>query len=657
MKEDPEIEHFKAILDSVSDPVLVIGPDYRVRFMNQAALNAASLPLKTDDAPLCYQTMQNFESHCEEYGEECPVKKVLATGEKAEITRKRFTEQQGESIYRISASPLFDETGKVVQVVEVLRNISDTMHLQNQQELIKQHKELGRVFTLVETAKKEWEMTMDCITDLVILADQDEKIKRFNWPFKQLMGIDHRDILAKEWKWFLLENGMRESGFFEDMPEMFHQESEKYFTVNVHVAKNQKRKTTGSVITLHDITTRKKFIQELEDKTRQIDENRQKLETALEQVSTLIQEVATKKDTNIRFINPGLKKCWEKMNCQKVDCPCYEKEGARCWEIAGTHCRGEVQGQFAQKLGSCLKCPYYQQSTADPTYQISEQFNHMMQILAAKNDELGNAYRTLKNTHSQMLQQDKMASIGQLAAGVAHEINNPVGFIASNLTSLGKYTDKLTTFISFLTEIDNDATNDLIKTKRKELKIDLIVDDLHDLISESLEGVERVKAIVQNLKSFSRVDQAEQKPSDLNECLESTINIVWNELKYKCTVEKEYGKIPLTRCYPQQLNQVFMNLLVNAAQAIEIKGTITIKTWHDENSIFTTIADTGKGIDPKDLTKIFEPFFTTKDVGKGTGLGLSIAYDIITKTHKGELFVTSEVGKGSTFMVKLPIEA
>ncbi len=272
--------------------------------------------------------------------------------------------------------------------------------------------------------------------------------------------------------------------------------------------------------------------------------------------------------------------------------------------------------------------------------------------------ELGNAYSDLKATQSQMLQREKMASIGQLAAGVAHEINNPTGFILSNLGTLSKYTDKMIEYINAQTEAIaslkvEDISNEL-RQKRQKLKLDYVLQDIKELVRESVDGADRIKKIVQNLKSFSRVDEAEYKPADINECIESTLNIVWNELKYNSTVEKEYGSIPLTKCYPHQLNQVFMNLLVNAAHAIEKQGLITIKTWNGDGSINISISDTGCGIPEDKMGRIFEPFFTTKEVGKGTGLGLSISYDILKK-HNGQIIAESKVGKGTTFTVKIPL--
>ena len=272
--------------------------------------------------------------------------------------------------------------------------------------------------------------------------------------------------------------------------------------------------------------------------------------------------------------------------------------------------------------------------------------------------ELKDAYDELKSTQSQMLQREKMASIGQLAAGVAHEINNPMGFIASNVSSLGRYTKKITEFINFQDEaILSAELPELAKElneQRRKLKLDFILEDIDNLIEESLDGADRVKKIVQNLKSFSRVDEAEHKAVNINECLESTLNIVWNELKYKATIIKDYGEIPMTICFPLQLNQVFINLLVNASHAIEKEGEIKIKTWNGNGFVNISISDTGSGIAKEQLDKVFEPFFTTKPVGKGTGLGLSIAYDIVKK-HNGEITVESRMGKGTTFTVQIPV--
>ncbi|WP_298271440.1 ATP-binding protein [Geobacter sp.] len=256
------------------------------------------------------------------------------------------------------------------------------------------------------------------------------------------------------------------------------------------------------------------------------------------------------------------------------------------------------------------------------------------------------------------LQLEKMAAIGQLAAGVAHEINNPVAFIASNLTTLDKYLERLTAFVAAqserLAQLGCQARNEL-EEMRRSLRIDYILGDCRHLVAESQEGVERVRGIVRDLKSFSRSDGADPERIDLNGCLESTINIAWNELKYKATLKREYGELPPVVCHPQQLGQVFLNLLVNAAHAIESHGEITVTTRAQDGSVFVSVADTGCGIPPDKLQRIFEPFYTTKEAGKGTGLGLSISSDIVKK-HGGEIAVESEQGKGTVFTVRLPTD-
>jgi len=276
--------------------------------------------------------------------------------------------------------------------------------------------------------------------------------------------------------------------------------------------------------------------------------------------------------------------------------------------------------------------------------------------LRAVTQELEKAYAELKEAQLQIFQQEKMASIGQLAAGVAHEINNPMGFISSNLTTLNKYIDRLAEFIAAGDQLlagNTDAEN--LSSVRKRLKIDYIMADARQLIAESQDGAGRVRRIVQDLKSFSRVDQAECALINLNEALETTINIAWNEIKYVATLDREFGDIPQIKCYPQQLNQVFLNLLVNAAHAIgENMGSITVRTWSEDESVLVSVTDSGCGMPDEIQQKIFEPFFTTKEVGKGTGLGLSISYDIVRK-HGGEIKVESEVGRGTTFIVRLPV--
>ncbi|HPD56600.1 MAG TPA: PAS domain S-box protein [Smithellaceae bacterium] len=273
-------------------------------------------------------------------------------------------------------------------------------------------------------------------------------------------------------------------------------------------------------------------------------------------------------------------------------------------------------------------------------------------------EKLGQAYEELKTSQAKILQQEKMASIGQLAAGVAHEINNPVAFIASNLNTLDKYTRRFLDFLHDQEAVIKSAcaveAMEKLEKRRKELKIDYIEEDVNKLLRESLDGTGRVQKIVRQLTRFSRVDDADYLEADINEVMEQSVNIVWNELKYKAALHKNYGKLPITKCFPQQISQVFINLLLNAFQAIPEKGEIKIKTWQKNNEIFISVSDTGVGISSANIGRLFEPFFTTKEVGKGTGLGLSISYEIIQR-HKGDISVESKEGKGTTFTVRIPV--
>lgn len=270
---------------------------------------------------------------------------------------------------------------------------------------------------------------------------------------------------------------------------------------------------------------------------------------------------------------------------------------------------------------------------------------------------------------AQLLQSEKMASIGQLAAGVAHEINNPVGYVSSNLKTLTDYQQSIGQILSeyrqFIDTVSGEkgsgpdrAEMDIlyarIKEKESELDISYILEDIPGLIRESREGLDRIKKIVLDLKDFSHPGEDVLKLTDINRNLESTLNIVWNELKYKATVTKDYGELPQVNCYPQLLNQVFMNLFVNAAQAIENQGEIHIMTREIDPDVEIIVSDSGKGIAAENLSRIFDPFFTTKEVGKGTGLGLNVSYNIVKK-HNGAIDVKSEPGKGATFTIRIPV--
>lgn len=413
--------------------------------------------------------------------------------------------------------------------------------------LLRKNQQLQSLFDQVAAAKSQWERSMDCIEEMVIVADESRIVKRCNQSFKTFLKKTYRDIIGRDWLSLLHENSIHLHG----IPpfKTFHKPSGKWFSVNENSYCDS---DSGTVIIITDITHEKIFTEELEKKNRQIELN--------------------------------------------------------------------------------------------------------MEALRAKNVELEKAHADLQQSQMRIIHQEKMATIGQLTAGVAHEINNPIGFISSNLVTLQKYADRLVEYIDLqsktMANCNEDSMNRL-QEKRRSLKIEHIMDDVKALISESLEGVSRVRGIVQDLKTFSRPDEGDSTVVSINDCLESAINIVWNELKYKAFLKKDLGLVKPIRCHPRQLNQVFMNLLVNAAHSIEKQGEITVRTWQEPESVCASVSDTGCGIPENVLNRIFEPFFTTKEVGKGTGLGLSISYDIVKK-HNGEILVVSEPGRGSTFTVRVP---
>ena len=279
--------------------------------------------------------------------------------------------------------------------------------------------------------------------------------------------------------------------------------------------------------------------------------------------------------------------------------------------------------------------------------------------LIARNAELEAANRALAGTQGQLLQSEKMASVGQLAAGVAHEINNPIGFVRSNLGSLRQYLESLLLLLDAYERLEGQlpANNpELVQLRglKESIELDYLRADVPSLMAESLDGVTRVEKIVRDLKGFSHVGDAEWKPVDLHHGLESTLNVVAHELKYKAELVREYGELPFVECMPFQVNQVFLNLLVNATQAMKQRGRITLRSGTDGEFAWVSVSDTGAGIEPAALSRIFEPFYTTKPVGEGTGLGLSVSWDIVRR-HGGTIEVESVVGEGTTFTMRLPI--
>ena len=283
---------------------------------------------------------------------------------------------------------------------------------------------------------------------------------------------------------------------------------------------------------------------------------------------------------------------------------------------------------------------------------------HLEQMMNERTRELTQANQGLKIAQEQLMQSDKMAAIGQLAAGVAHEINNPIGFVSSNLATMSQYLDDIFRVISAYEKIDIFLTVEQkagLQIIKKEIDLGYLKGDIKELLRESKDGLSRIIHIVKDMKNFSHINENKWELVNIHEGIDSTLNIVHNEIKYRAKVVKDYGEVGLVQCMPSQINQVLMNIMVNASHAMDADGLLIIKTWQAKNKLKISISDTGCGMPPDVLKKIFNPFYTTKPVGKGTGLGLSLSYTIIAK-HHGSIDVESKPGKGSTFIITLPLE-
>jgi len=320
---------------------------------------------------------------------------------------------------------------------------------------------------------------------------------------------------------------------------------------------------------------------------------------------------------------------------------------------------------FTQQMSAMLQNfeakKYLDLKVQERTAQVIKQKQEIEEInkeLHQQKDELQKTLENLKQAQSQLVQSEKMASLGQLVAGIAHEINNPVNFISAGVDSLSTNLDEIRQVLDIYHKITSENVSEKLQ-EIEELKVKVeykeAIREINKLIETIKNGTNRTTEIVRGLRTFSRLDEDILKIADIHEGLDSTLILLHNKYKNKIEIIKNYGDLPLVECYPGQLNQVFMNILSNAVDAIDDKGTITLKTSISKGIIQISIKDTGPGIPENIREKIFDPFYTTKGVGKGTGLGLSISQSIIEK-HKGNISVKSETGKGTEFIISIPVK-
>ena len=548
--------------------------------------------------------------------------------------------------------------------------------------------EMGHQVVETENGRQAWELLLKRPIYLVI-AD---------WMMPEMDGLELcRNIRRVAFDGYIYIVVLTSKDRRKDLMEVFQAGADDYIPKPFDPEELKARVSTG--LRVVDLEARHKKMQNI------LLESRNKLRTVIDALQEEI--IALDRDYTIVSVNKAF--------AQRLGVKAEEMIGQRCFDDDGETCvahsslldlrplvdavfeKGSVQHllytyrdeQGAISYKQIEGLPITQQDQAgvaqalivskditDDRRKTSEiiTLNEKVQDIAAevvaKNESLDSALKRLETTQAQMVQSEKMAIVGQLAAGVAHEINNPTGFVSLNLKTLGGYLDNLRALLAMhgellrLLQLSPTAKGNEIEVKikaieafEKEIDADFLLKDSQDLIRDCRDGTERIKKIVLDLKDFAHPGEEALQSTDINKGLESTLNVAHNELKFKATVQTELGAIPFVQGYPQQLNQVFMNILVNAAQAIESRGEIRIKTQKaGKGFVEVIISDTGCGIPEENISRIFDPFFTTKELGKGTGLGLNIANNIIKK-HNGVIDVKSQVGQGTTFTIRLPAEA
>ncbi len=547
--------------------------------------------------------------------------------------------------------------------------------------------EMGHQVVETENGRQAWELLLKRPIYLVI-AD---------WMMPEMDGLELcRNIRRVAFDGYIYIVVLTSKDRRKDLMEVFQAGADDYIPKPFDPEELKARVSTG--LRVVDLEARHKKMQNI------LLESRNKLRTVIDALHEEI--IALDRDYTIVSVNKAF--------AQRLGVKAEEMIGQRCFDDDGETCvahsslldlrplvdavfeKGSVQHllytyrdeQGAISYKQIEGLPITQQDQAgvaqalivskditDDRRKTSEiiTLNEKVQDIAAevvaKNESLDSALKRLETTQAQMVQSEKMAIVGQLAAGVAHEINNPTGFVSLNLKTLGGYLDNLRALLAMhgellrLLQLSPTAKGNEIEVKikaieafEKEIDADFLLKDSQDLIRDCRDGTERIKKIVLDLKDFAHPGEEALQSTDINKGLESTLNVAHNELKFKATVQTELGAIPFVQGYPQQLNQVFMNILVNAAQAIESRGEIRIKTQKaGKGFVEVIISDTGCGIPEENISRIFDPFFTTKELGKGTGLGLNIANNIIKK-HNGVIDVKSQVGQGTTFTIRLPAE-
>ncbi len=691
--------------------VTIINADYEIEYANPLIKEVHG----EIEGRKCYESFVWDTEPCTE----CPLREVFEGANHSRIITRYYNKDGQQRWYHLNSTPLQDRDEKVSSVINVSTDITDRKLLEL---------ELSRKQAELEVSEQRYRNFMANAADAIIITDPQHKVLEANKQAENLLSthdielclgknLFETDLISEKEKPEVVK-------LFEEMrkdmaPRSFETRIQRSDGTKIDVeARTIPIAADGGVAwiqtILRDVTQRKQqefeksLLLSISNAIKDAPDLQAMIDQALEGICAVMnvpigaiflrsEEKALKLAAQVGLSSHAIKN----MATLAVDGSASDVASRTAIMKkpivinnmekikAGTHTRERIQELGISSMTSVpmlmedelqgviyiasREQDYFNSRRMSVINQVANELavgvarQKLRDVIQEKNKELVRKNRELEQASVQLLQSEKMASIGQLAAGVAHEINNPMGYVNSNLNLLNTYRKDLNELISVYQEISEmvqdgadmaalKQTSEKIKHLEESLEVEDMLTDIKDMIDESIEGAERVTYIVKNLKEFSHPETGAPQRADVHHALDSTLNIVWNELKYKAEVQKDYGNLPMIPCYPQELKQVFMNILVNASQAIPEWGKIIIRTFQKGAWICVQIEDTGEGIEPEVLSKIFDPFYTSKEVGKGTGLGLSISYSIMQK-HGGKIEVDSTPGKGSVFTLKLPVKA
>lgn len=510
----------------------------------------------------------------------------------------------------------------------------------------------------VERAAREWQTTFDAMTESVAIMGVDRKIVRCNRATAEILGKSYQEIIGSDCcAVFHGEQGGFSGCPFDEVLERKETLSitflsgDRYLEATMHPVQAPDGSIHSLIHLVRDVTDERRLTDRLRDVTElfELILRYTPVYTFVKRIEGNVSRVVAASDNFREMIGlSGSEMVGRTM--EEIFPPEFAaKITADDMDVVRNNHKYEEEEVFGGIHYLTVKFPIIRSSG-----------EHLIAGFTVDVSRLKKAEAELRSMQDQLIRQEKLAAVGQLAAGIAHEINNPVGFVRSNLVSLQKYVTRL---LVYLETVEAGAAPwlprhlaGIFRSKRRSANIDYIREDLPGLLNESLEGIERVRKIVSDLLSYARNDAETIRTVDLCECIEKSVTILWNEIKHRCTLDRQLSPLPPVACDPQRISQVFVNMISNALHALpEQGGKIIIRTFTDEGFAVVSISDNGTGIPPDLIPLIFDPFFTTKEAGKGTGLGLSISRKIVER-YGGEIGVESEVGRGTTFFIRLPAD-